>query len=207
MNRSISVEALWLSVKIRFKLAEFAEVLLNLIVQTGSQSGVFVWASFTRFIYLSCIQDVEFALEIAQESESHRQVVSSNLLKIRAKFEQFRFDVEMWKRQSHTKTERENLAVETGEKMVEVQASIRSTCKDFMSRTQGDGDHEWLQSNFIGQSGKILEHWEGLKDSLLRDTFYEPMSRHELTEIVRAFEFSHTGHWYTCENGHMYAIG
>lgn len=157
---------------------------------------------------MSCVQDIELALEIAQESESRRQVVSSNLLKIRANFEQFRFDVEMWKHQLHSKTEREELAEETGKKMDEARKSIMATRKDFMSRTQKKDDREWLQSNFIDQSGKMLKYWEELKESLLRDTFYQPVSRDDLTEIARAFksEFSHTGHWYTCENGHIYTI-
>ena len=47
-------------------------------------------------------------------------------------------------------------------------------------------------------------------ESMLRDlTFYSPVSSAERKQILEAMshEFSSTGHWYACPNGHPYTIG
>lgn len=147
------------------------------------------------------------ALEIAQSSESYRQIVSSNLLKIRANFQLFCFDVGMWRLQPHSTAERQELAKVTVKGRREARGTIISVGRDYISRAEGETDREWLRDDFIDPSRKILEHWEELENSLLRDTFYQPVSLDELTQVVRAFDFTYIGHWYTCENGHIYAIG
>ncbi|KAF4124507.1 Superfamily I DNA and/or RNA helicase [Geosmithia morbida] len=47
-------------------------------------------------------------------------------------------------------------------------------------------------------------------EKMLRDaTFYAPVSQKEKLDVFRAMqrEFSGTGHWYTCANGHYFTIG
>ncbi|KIJ49701.1 hypothetical protein M422DRAFT_66154 [Sphaerobolus stellatus SS14] len=205
-DKRFCVEAIWLSVKIRFKLADFGETMLKSIGEASSPSTIFVWGCFMRFIYLSCVQDVGLALEIAVESESHKQIVTSRLLDLQAKFEQFRFDVEMRKLQCLSKEDRLGLAEETRRLRDEALLSISSSRREF--NAQGGNNQEWLQTNFLEPGSRIITHWEELETSLRGNTFYQPVSRDELSQIVRAFDdFTHTGHWYQCQNGHIYTIG
>jgi len=50
---------------------------------------------------------------------------------------------------------------------------------------------------------------EEVKKMLRESTFYMPVSNEEKAAVyaAMALEFSGTGHWYYCENGHPFTIG
>ena len=67
----------------------------------------------------------------------------------------------------------------------------KALCKEYAGTTAG------LQSE-VDATRKMLQ-----------SEFYEPVSGDERREILQAMatEFSGTGHWYTCANGHPFTIG
>lgn len=92
-----AVEAIWVSVEVRFLLAELTTAWLEALQQrrvkypAGNQRA---WASYIAFVLKSCAIDADLALTTASKSESHRQVTKSTLLKMRVELEQFRFNLE-----------------------------------------------------------------------------------------------------------------
>jgi len=51
-----------------------------------------------------------------------------------------------------------------------------------------------------------VKEYSDLAIHLLKETGYEPLSLGEKADIVKAFGFSHRGHFYNCENGHTFVI-
>jgi len=196
-------------VKIRLEMGEIGESMLKSMheLKTCPKTVIFLWGNFLHFIYSSCQQDILLALNIAVGSESRKQIVTSTLLQLQTRFELCRFDVAMWNQQTHTSEEREELATEVEKHRNEGQSLIASTRRTFLS--QSPGQSEWLAANFLTPTSSILEQWDELRKTILGGTFYTPVSREELIAVVGAFqqEFTHTGHWYTCLNGHTYSIG
>ncbi|KAJ3004821.1 hypothetical protein NUW54_g4631 [Trametes sanguinea] len=47
---------------------------------------------------------------------------------------------------------------------------------------------------------------DALEEFLVKGGVYQPLSLQERADIVKAFGFSHRGHFYNCENGHTFVI-
>ncbi|KAF8588736.1 hypothetical protein K439DRAFT_1651802 [Ramaria rubella] len=208
-DKRFNVEALWLSLRLRFLMGELAEARLKALNKDteSSASDRFAWAGFIRFIYASCCRDVNLALHIAMKADSYRQVAISHLLELKANFQTFRFDVEMWGQQTRSKKDREALLKEANDKAEEARLIAQDARKDYLSSRRGNSEQEWLLTQFVVPGLKILDQWAALEHSIKADTFYNAVTQDEFTQIVKAFNFSHVGHWYTCPNGHIYVIG
>jgi len=190
-------------------MGELAETRLTAMQEDekSSASDRFVWAGFTRFIYLSCCHDVEVALDIATKSESHRQIVTSQLLNLRALFEAYRFNVGMWRQQSLNTEERQTLLQEARGRVLEADQIVDRTRQDYLLARADDSESlEWLRTHFEVPASTVLDQWSSLESSIEGGTFYTPVSLDEVTQIVKSFGFSHVGHWYACQNGHAFVI-
>ncbi|KAI0332312.1 P-loop containing nucleoside triphosphate hydrolase protein [Cubamyces sp. BRFM 1775] len=221
-DKRFLVESFWASLTIRLTLAELAGEWQDASAQRLKYppANKRVWGTYVSFLLRSCASDVELALKITQESESHRQEATTILLMLRIDLEQFRFNVKMMMQSGKTSRESKNtLADSANAKLSEAAARVdavrhRATMRH---RTGGARTAEWLQAEFTQPAEAILEEWRSLEISLRRDTFYEPVSLEELTQVVKAFrtEFTdrsrpslaHTGHFYKCPNGHTFVIG
>jgi RZ type zinc finger domain len=210
-NSLISVEALWLAIRIRFLMGELAEGMLKAMEQNEkySPSIRFVWASFIRFIYLSCCQDVLLARGIATKSESHRQIASSGLLELRATFESLRFNVHMWAQRQHSQEERDALLEDSRNSRLKAGQLVQRTIQDYLFFRRMDSEKVWVGENLTAPASKIMDQWSMLETSIRTGgTFYSPVSLDELTQVATSFtDFTTRGHWYSCPNGHVYVIG
>ena len=67
----------------------------------------------------------------------------------------------------------------------------------------------FLCSQYAGQTKGMLTEVEGVEQMLNDGTFYAPVSNEEKAAVYAAMasEFSGTGHWYYCENGHPFTVG
>jgi hypothetical protein len=55
----------------------------------------------------------------------------------------------------------------------------------------------------------VASEIDEVEKMLRRGTFYQPVTNEEMRKVVAAMatEFSGTGHWWQCENGHPFTIG
>ncbi|KAM5531281.1 hypothetical protein V8D89_015082 [Ganoderma adspersum] len=206
-DKRFLVEAFWTTINIRLSIAALTETWVDTVsgrtkYPPGNRR---VWASYVVFILRSCAADAELALQITRESESFRQEASTVLLLMRVELEQFRFNVHMTKQSTAKMTTegRAKLADTAKEKRMSGEQQIAAV------RERGErrrGAKDWLGSDFVGPALAILKDWKALERSLRNDTFYEPVSLEELTQIVKGLNFSHTGHFYKCPNGHVFVI-
>ncbi|KAJ8489534.1 hypothetical protein ONZ51_g2873 [Trametes cubensis] len=213
-DKRFLVESFWSSLTIRLTLAELAGEWQDTLASRPKYPLINkrVWGTYISFLLRSCASDVEIALKITRESESHRQEATTILLILRIDLEQFRFNVKMMMQSGKTSREAKNkLADSANAKLTEATARVKEVRHRaaMRSKTGGAKTAEWLQAEFVKPAEAILEEWRSLENSLRRDTFYEPVSLEELTQVVKAFrtEFTHTGHFYKCPNGHTFVIG
>nr|VWP02491.1 Putative type IV pilus protein [Ganoderma boninense] len=206
-DKRFLVEAFWTTINIRLSVASFTGTWVEAVTSRPKYppGNRRVWASYVVFILRSCAADAEIALQITRESESFRQEASTVLLLMRIELEQFRFNVQMSKQTTAKMTDagRAKLADTAKEKRASAEQRIAAV------RARGEGRQgakNWLHSDFVEPTLAILDDWKALERSLRNDTFYEPVSLEELTQIVKGLNFSHTGHFYKCPNGHVFVI-
>ncbi|THU97835.1 P-loop containing nucleoside triphosphate hydrolase protein [Dendrothele bispora CBS 962.96] len=210
-DRRFLVEAIWITLQIRFLMVSLANSFRNAALNRGEQNPFLEqrqWASYTKFILDSCVMDAEKAVTIAQSSGARRQVTSSKLLCMRANLELFRFNVDM----THAVGGLRN--IESRQKLVDqatteaqsLKEEIISVNREHLQKLPNDRS-EWMKNNFNDAAILILDEWKAIASSLRNETFYEPVSLDEKISIVRAFDFGHVGHFYTCRNGHVFVIG
>ncbi|KAI0769450.1 P-loop containing nucleoside triphosphate hydrolase protein [Trametes elegans] len=201
------VEAFWASLSIRLTLAELAGIWLDAVAERPTRyhsANKRIWAIYIPFLFRSCASDAQLTLEITRRSESHRQEASTVLLIMRIELEQFRFNIKMTRESGRMSPDtKEKLADSAIAKLREASARVQDV------RRRNAGGAEWLPAEFVRPASAIVEEWKSLEQSLRRDTFYQPVSLEELTQVVQAFrsEFTHTGHFYKCPNGHTFVIG
>jgi hypothetical protein len=194
-DKRFIVEAFWLTLDLRFTLANLGQTFLE---ATGS-SGVSytpqqrqTWALYIRFIHHTCCQDAQIAFDIAERSESRRQVVSTYLYCMRAELERFRFNVHMARQNKMFAEDRKELAENAAQKRNEAEWGSLQTAEDYFRAKGSRQDKEWLENNFTQIAHTIIEEWSRLVSTLRDDTFYQPVSLEEQMAVVRAFsgEFS-----------------
>ncbi len=206
-DKRFLVESFWTSVNIRLTLVELLGVWLGRISERPEKAPATrlrgdppvnryppanrrIWATYTSFLLRSCAADAELALQITQESESHRQEASTVLLIMRVEMEQFRFNVQMM-RQTHKMNEdnRTKMANSANEKLSGAQERVNEVRMRVARRGKTGELANWMQADFLVPAQAILDDWKALEKSLRRDTFYEPVSLEELTQVVRGLGF------------------
>lgn len=66
-----------------------------------------------------------------------------------------------------------------------------------------------IHEHFPGQTTGVTEELDAVEKMLTDGTFYSTVTSDEKRAVYAAMsrEFSTTGHWYTCENGHPFTVG
>jgi len=209
------VQAFWDTIRIRFVLADLAQAWLRALRQRDSEllDHFKIWAEYISFILQSCGRDAALAIEIAKGSGSHRQVAETSLFVLQTDLKLFCFNVYMAQTTGVVKDK------DVREKLLSTAATQEQDSRTFASRViathmqarrgKTDDERAWLDTHFVQPARAILDEWDAIKQSTRADTFYQPVSREDMIAIVEAFknEFSHTGHFYQCPNGHTYVIG
>lgn len=210
-DRRFLVEAFWSTLDIRMMLIRLAQIWLDEVKKREAFYPAFhrqEWATYIDFLLHTCRRDALQAFEIAEASESHRQLMRTALWQMRITLEQFRFQLSMCKLNGTIKENRADLA-ETSVKHCKVaEQKMRDTIKVYMSK-RADGlqtEEKWVQDNFSGAAQVIVDEWAAIERSIRLDTFHQPVSVEEKMQIVGALGFANTGHYYNCPNGHMFVI-
>ncbi|EJD52447.1 P-loop containing nucleoside triphosphate hydrolase protein [Auricularia subglabra TFB-10046 SS5] len=204
-----ATEALWSGIEIRFAIAALARTWMLALSNEYSVRKA-IWATFCRFVFQSCVADAKRALLRSTGAEAHRQILRSHLLVLRAKLELFQFDVMMKLRQPGSQGEkaREDLLHRARECKNEAKGCIVAATRAYRcTRQRTVDDEKWIAEMFTAPLRRVIDGWDVVEKSIQTGTtFYEPVSLADKMEVVKAMGFSHTGHWYSCPNGHAYVI-
>ncbi|KAK0443139.1 uncharacterized protein EV420DRAFT_1649417 [Desarmillaria tabescens] len=219
-DRRYHLEAFILSVELRLMLGSVARSRFEALPMTSNEPAALhhrnVWYSFTLFIYQSCIADCQKAITIAHATSSSRLAARSASLMLCSEFEQFRFSM-LEKRRDVFKEGvlaevRDGLVAEIQADKKKLKSRLRELERSYIASrpssdlTQISEDRRWFNGNCGAKIERCFTEYEKLEDHLLKDTVYQPMSLQEKEDIVKAFGFSHRGHFYNCINGHTFVI-
>ena len=112
------------------------------------------------------------------------------LLILRIEMEQFRFNMQMMRQTRKMSLEnRVKMADSANEKLAGAQERVNDVRMRATRRGQRSELASWMQGDFLTPAQAILEDWRALERSLRRDTFYQPVSLDELTQVVRGLGF------------------
>ncbi|KAF8629392.1 hypothetical protein AX15_003447 [Amanita polypyramis BW_CC] len=207
-DKRFLVEAIWVTLQIRFTLVDLARTWIKAV---GSSAHYELperveWGNYGLFLLESCERDVQIVCETAEASDSRRQMTKSRLFYLRLQLEKCRFNIEISRQCGLVEREkREKYAEQAIEGAEAAKKVIVETRFKHLMALPNDSSG-WIQENFLTVAETIQEEWLRLERSLTLDTFYEPLSLDEKMAIVKALDFSHTGHFYTCRNGHAFVI-
>ena len=199
------VEAFFLSLEVRYTLAEIAQSRIEgLNVSSSSDETALrherLWRSFVSFIYESCIRDAEKALKIAEKSSASRLAAHAGVNILRGKLELFRFEIlterTLLARQGDLNNERR---VELSTK-TQLEANSASVEMKILQRTyirsrpvsntaELRSEREWFATNCQEKGDKFAKEYDALATHLRTERGYEPLSLKEREDIVKAFNF------------------
>ena len=227
-DRRFLVESIWLTIHIRLALTELTTAWIEAIGKRPASSAKnnqqLAWATYTRYLFKSCLRDADVAFVVAENSESHRQLSKTALYQMRIALEKFRFDLMMCKMtgQFKVKENRDMLAENASELRQKAEALMNATIYGHLRKKRSQEERTWLETNFSSVARDIVEDWTNIERSIRMDTFYEPLSLNERIAIVKAMGFgkqlrfrkttvdgrvaAHAGHYYNCPNGHTFVI-
>lgn len=193
-DKRFLVEAFWVTIRVRFTLADLAQTWLKAVSSRGESYPAAqrqMWAIYGSFLLETCLQDAQIAFDIAQESESRRQMTKTSLLIMRAELERFRFNAEMSRQSGAIKDDRQNLIDSASQKIKDAGNYMTLTLKSHrdVRRPRPEEEEIWLDDNFTRTASTIIDEWGSIERSLRSNTFYEPVSLEEQMAIVRAFNF------------------
>ncbi|KAJ2931227.1 hypothetical protein H1R20_g5802, partial [Candolleomyces eurysporus] len=207
-DRRFLIEAFWISLELRFTLLELINGVLDLM---STKPGIFdqneraIWAQYGRFTIRTCVEDSSLAYQIAEDSQSRRQMTSCRIFILRSALEQFRFSMAMSQKSGHFNEQRKHLLELAVQQNQAANSTVDETIQAHIA-VKFEDQTSWLDDNFRKPASVILEEWDKLERSIRMGTFYEPLSLTEKILVVKAMGFS-TGHWYNCPNGHTFVIG
>ena len=190
-DKRFLVEAIWLTVQIRFTLAELAQTWIKAVGDSKNYAlpERVEWGKFGLFLLKTCERDIQIAYEVAEDSESRRQMTKSQLLRLRVHLEKCRFNIDMtrqcglWDLEQRRKYGKE--ASKEGDNCEQIIRETRVGHKNALPKDYP----AWIKDNFLEAANAIKEEWKNLEQSLNNDTFYEPLSLDEKMAIIKAFDF------------------
>ncbi|KAM5539182.1 hypothetical protein V8D89_007055 [Ganoderma adspersum] len=214
-------EAYFLSFELRSLLAQIAQARVEGLSQASDDPDVVahreLWTRFVAFLYESCVADGEKAMTLAKNCSASRQAARAEIHKMRFAFEGFRWKVlceraSLFRAGGLDGAERERLCRSVRNYRYLLPQSLSHLELTYLrarpSQTMDDlkSERRWLEENCRAK----VEAWERectkLEEFVEKGGFYQPMTLQEREEIVKAFGFSHRGHFYNCENGHTFVI-
>jgi hypothetical protein len=200
------VEAFFLSLEVRYTLAEIAQSRIEgLNVSSYSRDETVLrhenlWRSFVSFIYESCIRDAEKALKIAKKSSASRLAAHAGVNILRAHLELFRFEILQERKllarkgqlndesraELSAKTQREASSASVEMKILQ-RTYIRGRPVSDMAQIKSE--RLWFAENCQAKGDKFVKEYDALATHLRTERGYEPLSLKEREDIVKAFGF------------------
>lgn len=182
------VEAVWLSIKIRFLIGSVAEKLYEKLPKTAEVHHVYseAWSQFISFVYQSCQRDAEQALNTASKSDAYRQILISKMLSLQARWQFIQHQVIF--RQQHREgmngDERKALADSIEQELLRAKRDAAAVAAYSRTRLNRNIIHETLEQPME----RYWRLWQDLIDTVKRPSvFYQSVSQEELRAVIGSF--------------------
>jgi len=167
------------------------------------------------FLYESCIRDAEKAVYLAQKSTALRLAAHAGVRILRGKLELFRFEIlterallareglldATYRKELSAKAQKEAKSTAIQVKTLEA-TYIRNLPATDMDELKAE--RAWFCQNCRGRGDTYVEEYCRLAKHFLIEDSYTPLPLQEKADVVKAFGFSHGGHFYNCKNGHTF---
>ena len=190
-DKRFRVEAIWLSVELRYVLGSIALSRLRRIQSVTSRGDqrVVVWSAFVEFIFESCVNDTYLARQITTDCSATVQSLESVAKCCRAILEHAKakcsitlFMGYLGEERSHLKSEAERLRTQA-----ESFANVEE-CAFLACRAHQTSELDLVDDKLTKPINSVLEQWGELITGLSSSTFLgPPPSKTELSAIVKAF--------------------
>jgi hypothetical protein len=199
------VEAFFLSLELRYTLAEIAQSRIEGLnaEDSGNEEITLhaqLWRSFVSFIYESCICDADKALSIAEKSTASRLAARAGIYHLRGRLELFRFEilaeVSLLSQKGLLDTSRRKELADKAQKEAKTTAARVKTLESTYLRSRPAADMDelraeraWFGENCRERGDKYVEEYNKLADHCITQSGYAPLSLQEKADIVKAFGF------------------
>jgi hypothetical protein len=196
-DRRFLVEAIWSTIHIRLSLVDLTTTWLDEVSKRMASNGMpfhsqqLSWASYIKFLFMSCLRDAQVALDVAKDSESHRQITKTILYQLRIPLEEYRFNLSMAKTTGTFKGQgsRDELAERASQMRQGSKELMNIAIQRHRDKKMGLEEMVWLEENFSSIARDIVREWIKIEWSIRNDTFYQPVSLDERMAIVKALDF------------------
>lgn len=220
------VRSILLTVEIRLKIAQLAQVWLSTLRdwRTSSDSYKELWELFIVFIYDTCLADTAIANTYAENSQLQRQKIQCQVAMSRLEVQRFRFTTQIRLRPGVLDEVRADQEEEAESIWRERQGQLDTALQQYRNafQTLHPDDEEFLGSQLFEPISSLQNEWEAIRTLILSDSVFSEVTGEEKRDIRRAFEFGERslfprriisdfsvdarGHWYKCRNGHQFVI-
>lgn len=194
-DQRFRVEAIWITIDVRHRMAELAEAWLKNWSKKLNASPASLlqtsWARYISFMHKSCVRDAELALKIADGNGSHKQALRSSSLLLYARLLMFKFKFEFVCGKGMTIEERDDLMKEAA-KELEQHKDIVDNEAPKRQRHVGMDKQEYKRI-FFDLASKTLDQWKKIEYSLIHNTIYSPLTEEDLREVVTVMMQSESG--------------
>ena len=189
-DKRFRVEAIWLSMELRYILGSIALARLETLKRhTGAADDqrLILWSNFAELVFTSCIDDAKLAAKIATESGAAVQSLEATVKICRADQELIKAKCSISQARGRFTGERDHWSSEAERLKADATRVGRRAQQDFLRR-QGSGERQRqiIKEKLTTPLASVLEKWEEVITSLTQ-TFYAPPSREELAAIIRVF--------------------
>ena len=198
------VEGFFLSLELRYMLAEIAESRIGGLDTASREEEItthtHLWRSYVSFIYESCVRDAGKALTVAQKSTASRLAARAGVYVHRGKLEKFRFEIlnertklardgalDNARRKELSNRARREAEVTAAQMRILEATYIRSRPSTNMDDLKAE--RVWFVQNCRNKGDKYVEEYGNLATHILTERGYEPLSLKERADIVKAFGF------------------
>ncbi|KAG8955990.1 hypothetical protein FRC04_006439 [Tulasnella sp. 424] len=176
------VEACWLTFNIRFHMVTLAQKVAEILVKAKVAEKVRSrWADMIEDIIYSIERDASMAIDLAQKSQSNRQVVRTVLFLMEAQYQASSHRVDRYLIPGRL----ENLKKEVRDGCAKAKVTMDQYGRLFREAMDFRlPDQQWLKDNYGTPAEAIVAKWAALITRL--DGSYTPITEAEKREIVKA---------------------
>ncbi|KAG9009434.1 hypothetical protein FRB93_005370, partial [Tulasnella sp. JGI-2019a] len=178
------VEAFWASMSIRLLLVDLA-VGMKKHIPTTSEGTAEAWMDFVAFIIRSVENDAKIAIRVAEGSQSHKQVLKTQVFLLEAQYMAVEHAVECHG-EGAPQAAVEELKTRTSDGSALAKATVIEAGRKFGDAMQHPDAQEWANQNFVQPANAIVQKWEDLARRLARGVFYSDVTTDEKKSILRA---------------------
>ena len=196
-ERSGRIRAILLTVEIRLRIAQLAQVWLSTLQMwsTSSDSRKDLWTRFTIFIYDTCLADTTLANTFAESERLGRQKLQCQVAMARLELKRFRFTAQTQLRSSVSDEVRADQEEEARSIWSQRQGQLAMVLQEYRSvfQTLHPDDEEFLESQFYEPISSLESEWVAIQALILSGSVFLEVTGEEKRDIRRAFQFGERG--------------